>query len=227
MITLTGIIHSPLNIPLLHITPGTTAIIGPNGSGKTTLLRILAGLITPKKGEVTMNGSLFCPESVGWVDENPDRNILFSRVYDEISSPLQFSCLPSDEITRNVSDICITWEIDHLLPRKMEDLSGGEKIAVALAAATIREPGILILDEPDAHLDRMFWNAVIGHIRKINPVYCISSTHQMDIATEADQVIYLENGRILFHGTPESVFFHLRETCYYPILWRMKYETLC
>ena len=222
MITFTGIVHPPLFIPELCITPGHTAIIGPNGSGKTTLLRMLAGFITPIEGEITIRGISGPSDSVGWVDENPDRNILFSRVYDEISSSLRFSHLPSDEIEQKVSGICTTWSIDHLLNRRMEELSGGEKITVALAAATINTPEILILDEPDAHLDKILWHTIINHIKKINPDYSIVATHQMEIASEADQLIYLEKGTIMHCGTPEKVFSQLKETCYYPLLWRMR-----
>lgn len=222
MIILTNIVHYPLDIPHLCIFPGYTAIIGPNGSGKTTLLRIFAGLLSPSRGDVTIDGVTDGVDSVGWVDENPDRNILFSQVYDEISSALRFSFVPSEEITKSVLHISRIFGIEHLLSRKMEDLSGGEKIVVALAAAAIKKPGILVLDEPDAHLG-MLWHTLMNHIKEIHPVYCICATHQMEIAAEADQVLYLEDGRVMHQGTPREVFFNLEKTCYYPVLWRMKH----
>ncbi len=222
MITFLGVVHPHLVIDSLSIPNGRTVIIGPNGSGKTTLLRMLAGLCSPEKGTIKKDNASYSIRSVGFVDENPDRNILFSRVYDEISSPLRFSFSSPDMIEKKVHSICSRWNITRLLSKKMEELSGGEKIIVALAAATIREPEMLILDEPDAHLDWTLWQTVLSRVEDNSPEFCIIATHQMEIATTADEVIYLQNGRVVHTGTPDKVFASLKETCYYPVTWRIR-----
>ncbi|MBN1167650.1 MAG: energy-coupling factor ABC transporter ATP-binding protein [Methanospirillaceae archaeon] len=222
MITFFGVVHPHLIIDTLSIPQGRTLIIGPNGSGKTTLLRMLAGLCSPAKGTILRDNVSYSVRSVGFIDENPDRNILFSRVYDEISSPLRFSFSSPDLIERKVLSICTRWDITRLLSKKMEELSGGEKIIVALAAAIIREPEMLILDEPDAHLDWTLWQTVLSRIEENPPEFCIIATHQMEIATTADEVIYLQDGRVMHTGTPEEVFASLKETCYYPVTWRIQ-----
>ena len=98
MIALSAINHGVLNIPSLQIPPGSTAIIGPNGSGKTTLLQIIAGITSPHRGSVSIDGKSPASVNTGWLNEYPDRNLLFGTVSDEIASPLRFRHDPCPDV---------------------------------------------------------------------------------------------------------------------------------
>ena len=140
MILVRNLAFRTLSIPELIIPPGSAALIGPNGSGKTTFLLVLAGILKPEQCSVRINGKSPGECRIGFVNEYPDRNILFSRVSDEISSPLRFSRLPCEEISRNVELALERAGLLHLMNRRIHTLSGGEKTLVALLAATIQSP---------------------------------------------------------------------------------------
>ena len=94
MIVIEGLRSRSLEIPRLEIPRGTTAVIGPNGSGKTTLLKLLAGISLPGSGSIRIDGAGPRMAEIGWVNEFPDRNIIFSTVADEVASPLRFRHIP-------------------------------------------------------------------------------------------------------------------------------------
>lgn len=208
-----------LDIPDLIIPPGSTALIGPNGSGKTTLLRLLAGLISPDRGTITIGGSVPGSCRVGFVNEYPDRNALFSRVADEIAAPLRFARFPCAEVCRKAEACAEDAGLSHLINRRLHTLSGGEKSLVALLAATINQPDVLILDEFDSHLDEQTLDAAEQVIRASGPGYIVRCTQNMDVAGRSGTVIALFDGRIRVSGRPEEVFSRLADTCYVPFGW--------
>jgi energy-coupling factor transport system ATP-binding protein len=110
--------------------------------------------------------------------------------------------------------------ISHLLDRRMQDLSGGEKVLVAYAAAAITRPRVLVLDECDSHLDagRCAWLEAALHAS--GAAYVIRCTQQMETAAAGDHLIYLDQGRVLHAGTPAGVFSQLSDTSFYPLTWR-------
>ena len=159
MITIKNIRYRLLAIGTLAIIPGITSVIGPNGSGKSTLLKLCAGIAEPACGTVLVDGRSPRKTEIGFVNEFPDRNILFSTVKDELASPLRFRHTACKETDLAVRDCAERLGISRLLDRDMQDLSGGEKIIVAFATACISRPRVLILDECDSHLDadRIAW----------------------------------------------------------------------
>ena len=110
--------------------------------------------------------------------------------------------------------------ISYLNTRHSRELSGGEKILVALAAALVIKPYILVLDEYDSHLDGISSSDVEQQIRHSGAPYIIRCTQQMETAAQGDSLIYVEAGRILKQGTPENVFSSLTTTPFYPLSWR-------
>ncbi len=153
MITAEFLCYRKLAIDALTIKPGITTIIGANGSGKTTFLKLCAGIAVPDSGTLLIDDVPPRETEIGWVNEFPDRNILFVNVFDEIASPLRFRRIPCDEIDSNVRACAETMGITHLLKRAVRELSGGEKVLVSLAAALVHHPKVLVLDEYDSHLD--------------------------------------------------------------------------
>ena len=222
MILIRDLRYGRLSIDSLGITPGVTSIIGANGSGKTSLLKILAGIASPDTGTVLIDGIPPRECEIGWLGEFPDRNLLFSRVIDEIASPLRFRRTPASLIRQRVLDCMDMLGISALAERKVQELSGGEKVMVALGAALIGGPGLLILDECDSHLD-IGRSAEVERITRASAVrYVVQSTQQMDTAARSDRIAFMENGRITHAGTPEEVFAALAGTPFYPLSWKCR-----
>lgn len=217
MIELTGISHNILEINTHRIPLGTTSVIGPNGSGKTMLLKLLAGISLPQSGTVHIDG--FPPREIetGWVNEFPDRNILFGTVFDEVASSLRFRHLPDTDVETTVGDLLDSMRISPMRDRPVCDLSGGEKVLVALAAALVHTPRVLVLDECDSHLDNRRSREIEHIVQEHNIPYVIRCTQQVESALRSDHVIYLENGRIVFAGLPGEVFAGLQGSPFYPI----------
>jgi energy-coupling factor transport system ATP-binding protein len=220
MITFEHIRYRLLTIESLTISPGITSVIGPNGSGKSNLLKLCAGIAEPDCGTVLVDGRSPRETEIGYVNEFPDRNILFSTVKDELASPLRFRHAPCRETDQAVRACAETMGISRLLDRTMQDLSGGEKILVALATACITRPHVLVLDEYDSHLDadRCEWLNMV--LRASGAAYVIRCTQQMETAAVGDQLIYIEKGHVVHAGTPAGVFARLCDSPFYPLSWR-------
>ena len=220
MISIRYLRHQVLDISSLDIMPGITSIIGPNGSGKTTLLKICAGITEPDEGTVLVDDLPPRKTEIGWVNEFPDRNILFDTVVDEIASPLRFQRIPCREISDRVDSHLEFMGIMPLRDRGMRELSGGEKILVALAASLIHHPQVLVLDECDSHLDETRAMEIDHLVRKSGVPYVIRCTQQMESATRGDRLVWLENGRAGYNGAPREVFAALSGTPFYPLSLR-------
>ena len=222
MITIEKLRYRILSIEDLRIAPGITSVIGPNGSGKTTLLKLLAGIALPESGTILIDGIPPRNAEIGWVNEFPDRNILFGSAFEEIASPLRFRHLPCSVIEDRVDSVMASVRIPHLRTRLMQELSGGEKVLVALAAALVCRPQVLVLDEYDTHLDSHRAADIARIIRKSAIPYVIHCTQDMETAASGDGVIFLKEGKIRHTGTPENVFASLEGTAFCPLSWRCR-----
>ncbi len=222
MITITNIRYHSLTIDTLTVPPGITSVVGPNGSGKTTLLKLCAGIAIPDAGQIRIDGDSPRETEMGWVNEFPDKNILFSRVSDEIASALRFCHTPCRDTDESVRRIASTLSIGHLLSREMREISGGEKMLVALAAALANSPKLLVLDEYDSHLDAAHCDHMETVIRESGASYVIRCTQQMETAAHSDHLLFVERGMVKYAGTPETVFTSLSGTPFYPLSWRCR-----
>jgi energy-coupling factor transport system ATP-binding protein len=222
MITIENLRYRTLSIEKLSIAPGITSIIGPNGSGKTTLLRLLAGIAMPESGTILIDGIPPRHTEIGWVNEFPDRNVLFGNAFEEIASPLRFRQIPCTAIDARVGSCMESVGISHLRTRPVQDLSGGEKVLVALAAALVTRPQVLILDEYDSHLDAHRAGEISHIIRTGNTPYVIHCTQDTGAAAQGESVIFLTEGKVGCAGTPKDVFASLTGTAFYPFAWRCR-----
>ena len=196
MIAIRELRYRCLAIDALEIAPGITSMIGPNGSGKSTFLKICSGIAEPESGTLLIDNESPRLTGIGYVNEFPDRNILFPTVKDELASPLRFRFTPCTETERAVRDCAGSLGIGHLLDRRMQDLSGGEKVLVAFAAAIITRPRVIVLDECDSHLDAGRCRWLEEALRVSGAVYVIRCTQQMETAALGDHLLYLEKGRV-------------------------------
>lgn len=188
------------------------AIIGPSGSGKSTLLRLVAGL------EPTTSGSLNLGAVNAATIPPQQRNIgmLFQQesLYPHMSvaENIRFAKpKPADvDSWKQRFDELVAWmELESLLHRMPQQLSGGEQQRVALARALIRSPSILLLDEPLSHLDRRLSRAVQNQILAAQSRFNITMlyvTHDLDEALAfADRLVVLHQGELVQIGTPEEL----------------------
>jgi energy-coupling factor transport system ATP-binding protein len=222
MIHFENLRYRSIAIDALSIEKGITSLIGRNGSGKTTLLKLCAGITLPESGTIMIDGNPPRKNEIGWVNEFPDRNILFATVHEEIASSLRFRRISCIEIEKRVISCMNSMEISHLRKRSMRELSGGEKVLVALAAALVHRPLLLVLDEYDSHLDADLTEKIEEILRQSQVTYIIRCTQDMETAARGDNVICLINGKIGFAGNPEIVFSSLVDTLFYPLAWRCR-----
>jgi ABC-type sugar transport system ATPase subunit len=195
-------------------------VLGPSGSGKTTFLRILAGLEKPTRGRVVIGdrvvadpeNKVFVPpqkRNVGMVFQNwalyPNM-----KVFDNIAFPLEIKRLPRDEIRRRVKAVAEVLGIDNLLDRYPRQLSGGQQQRVALARALVKEPDVLLLDEPFSNLDariRLTAREFVKKLQRRLGITTILVTHdQADAFAVGDRIAVLNHGRIEQVGTPEELY---------------------
>lgn len=190
------------------------AILGPSGCGKSTTLFLLAGLYAPSKGSISFDGY-----DVNRVDAR-DRNvgIVFQSyalypnltVRENIAFPLRFKKIKTDEIASRVEEAASLVQITALLDRRPSQLSGGQQQRVALARALVKEPNILLLDEPLSNLDatlRITMRAELKSIQKRLGFTTLIVTHdQIEAITMADRIICMNNGEIAQIGTPDDLY---------------------
>lgn len=231
MIEINSLKFRILEIDRLCVPNGITCIIGENGIGKSTLARLLCGYYEAKTGSVLADGVPVRSLDTGYVPEFFDNGIIFENVADEITSPLRFAFETPEKISEKLDAAAELLGIADLLVKETRNISGGEKACTALATAIISSPRILVLDEPDSHLDRetsgrimaalkdlhnsaLYANADGGgehaKLRDKDSPYIIHCTQNMDIAADADFLIFMENGRVKYSGTPNAVFERLK-----------------
>ncbi len=190
------------------------AIAGPPGAGKTTLLKILAGLITPDEGSILLEGKDITnlppsQRNIGMVFEIPP--IYPDRTgFENIAFPLKIQKLPKDQIEKKVHEVAELLGIKHLLNRQPSTYSGGEYQRVALARALVRNPKILLLDEPLRNLDAKIQENMRSWLKKLQrelKTTVIYSTHDpIDAMAIGDRVSILLHGNIRQTGTPPEVY---------------------
>lgn len=176
------------------------ALLGPSGCGKTTLLRIVAGLTAPTAGRVSIHGRDVTADpphrrDVAMVFQDPA--LLPTRpVFDSISLPLRFRRLPRREIDERVRRIAAELGLSELLTRRPGELSGGQRRRASLARALVREPRVLLFDEPLSQLDaplRRDTGRLIREVQQARGVPAVYVTHdEKEADGVADRVIYLE-----------------------------------
>ena len=202
------------------------AVLGHNGSGKSTFAKLLNLLLEPTSGKLVVNGVdltdgeideetvLQLRKNVGMVFQNPDNQLVATIVEDDVAFGPENLGIPSAEIRERVDKALAELGMTEYAKHEPHRLSGGQKQRVAIAGILAMLPECIIFDESTAMLDPKGRKEVIAAIEKINRekgITVIMITHYMDEAARADRVIVLDDGDLLFDGTPEEVFSHESE----------------
>lgn len=192
------------------------SVLGANGSGKSTLARQLNGLLVPEYGTVSVFGRSTrdaetmseIRASVAMVFQNPAAQMVAPTVVEDIAFGPGNLGLPRAEIRDRVDGVIARLSISHLASRSTTALSGGEQQLVAVAGALAMNPRILVLDEATSSLDGPSRRRVLGAVNEYrrDGVGVVSITHHMEEALDADRVIVMADGRIVFDGEPDVLF---------------------
>ena len=197
-------------------------ILGPSGCGKSTLLLLLNGTIphTMKgqlEGEVTVCGmpvlstkiASFATE-VGMVFQDPEAQIINTRVRDEVCFGLENLCRPAPEILERQREALDFVGLDGFGDRSIFDLSGGQKQRVSIAAVLAARPRLLVLDEPTANLDPAGMAEIFAVLERLNReagTTIVMVEHRVDeLADRVSRVLMMDRGAIVFDGTPREAF---------------------
>ena len=201
--------------------PGSfTVLAGVSGSGKSTLLRALCGLVPHFHGgeaggklevgglDVREHGPGELAAICGTVFQEPESQVVMGRVRSELELPLEHRGQSPAAMARAVEETALSLGVAQLLDRRSETLSGGELQRVALAAAMVHGPQLLLLDEPTSQLDPVAGDELILLLRRLNEDWgtaVVVAEHRLErCLPAADRVVALAGGRIVCDATPED-----------------------
>lgn len=174
---------------------------GPNGVGKSTLLNIIAGLDPQFEGEVLYDGKPLDEKIQKEITEVFQKPFLFKRkVKDNIKYPMFLRKLDKVEIERRTLELAKALDIEDLLNKRGNQLSGGEAQKVALARALVIRPKLLLLDEPTSSIDEeamiTIENCILNFHKQSNATIIIVTHDAIQSDRICDEVVFLERGRI-------------------------------
>lgn len=194
-------------------------LCGVSGCGKTTLLRHLKPALTPygkRNGEILFEGkSLMETEEkeqaarIGFVLQNPENQIVADKVWHELAFGLESLGMDSDTIRTRVAEMANFFGIQNWFHKNTDELSGGQKQLLNLAAIMVMQPDVLILDEPTAQLDPIAAGEFLQTIYKINRelgVAVLLSEHRLEeVFALSDRILVMEAGRLVLDCPPREI----------------------
>jgi ABC-2 type transport system ATP-binding protein len=230
----TAVDHIDLSIPRARI----YGFLGPNGSGKSTTFRMLCGLLLPTEGQIEVLGYPV-PEATEAVRRQIGYMTQRFSLYDDLTvdENLTFVAdihgLSRRDKVSNIAAAVGVYGLDELRRQRAGTMSGGQRQRLALAAATLHKPELLLLDEPTSAVDpqsrRDFWESLFDIVETGTTI--LVSTHYMDEAERCHRLAILDHGRIAAEGVPRTLMSEigasvLEISCEQPRKARHALETL-
>ncbi|MBR4470864.1 MAG: sn-glycerol-3-phosphate ABC transporter ATP-binding protein UgpC [Erysipelotrichaceae bacterium] len=191
-------------------------LVGPSGCGKSTTLRMIAGLEEITSGELLIDGEYMNDVA----PKDRDIAMVFQSyalyphmtVYDNMAYSLKIKRTPKAEIDRKVREAAEILDITQYLKRKPKALSGGQRQRVAIGRAIVRDPKVLLMDEPLSNLDAKLRNQMRAEIiklrQRINTTFVYVTHDQTEAMTLGDRIVVMKDGFIQQIGTPQEVYDH-------------------
>jgi energy-coupling factor transport system ATP-binding protein len=212
-------VRPALNDVSLAIAPGEFVLLaGRSASGKSSLLKAACGLIPHFFGgeidgtvavvglDAIAAGPGQLASAVGYVSQDPETQVVSTTVAAEIGLPLELRGDSPADRARAVEEVALALAIPHLLGRTVDTLSGGELQRVALAAALVTRPSLVLLDEPTSQLDPVAGDELIWLLRRLNEEWGVAvllAEHRLErCLAAADRVVAMDGGAINFDGSP-------------------------
>ena len=195
------------------------ALMGENGAGKSTLMKMLFGLEQPTSGEIWVNGeklnlsspSVAISHGIGMVHQH-FMLVPSLTVAENMAFPLKLRKVPKEEIAQRVAQAANILGITEYLDRKPKALSGGQRQRVAIGRAIVREPKVLLMDEPLSNLDAKLRNQMRAELlqlrQRIDTTFIYVTHDQTEAMTLGDRIVIMKDGLIQQIGTPQEVFNH-------------------
>ena len=194
----------------LNLAEPRIGLIGDNGAGKSSLFRMACGLDSPRQGRVQIQGiqahliSNQRPGLVGMLFQNPDDQIIFPTVEEELALGLSPSGMPRREAIGRAREFLQSRQLAQWSARSIGSLSQGQRQHVCWLALLIASPELLLLDEPYASLDLPGQARLTQDIAQVNQQVLVS-THMLDHVRGFGRVIWLDQGKVRADGLGESV----------------------
>ena len=191
-------------------------LVGPSGCGKSTTLRMIAGLEEISEGELYIGDRLVNDVA----PKDRDIAMVFQNyalyphmtVYDNMAFALKLRHAPKDEIDKKVKEAAEILDITQYLGRKPKALSGGQRQRVAIGRAIVRDPQVMLMDEPLSNLDAKLRNQMRAELiklrEKIQTTFIYVTHDQTEAMTLGDRIVIMKDGFIQQIGTPQEVFNH-------------------
>ena len=191
-------------------------LVGPSGCGKSTTLRMVAGLEEISEGELYIGDRLVNDVA----PKDRDIAMVFQNyalyphmtVYENMAFALKLRHAPKDEIDKKVKEAAEILDITQYLGRKPKALSGGQRQRVAIGRAIVRDPQVMLMDEPLSNLDAKLRNQMRAELIKlrerINTTFIYVTHDQTEAMTLGDRIVIMKDGFIQQIGTPQEVFNH-------------------
>lgn len=194
-------------------------ICGPTGCGKSTLLKMIKRELTPvgeRTGSIVFGGiplekldDRVSASAIGYVMQRPEQQLVTDKVWHELAFGLENMNVPQDTIRRRVSEMASYFDIEDWFDKSVDELSGGQKQLLNLAAIMVMQPILLILDEPTSQLDPIAASDFLATVQKLNRemgITIILVEHRLEEAVPmANKLMVMENGGILHYDTPKKV----------------------
>ncbi|QYN59071.1 energy-coupling factor transporter ATPase [Lactobacillus panisapium] len=196
-----------------------TSIIGHNGSGKSTIIRLINGLLVADEKDdsyIEVDGTKLDDDSVwdirdkvGVVFQNPDNQFVGATVADDVAFGLENRGVPRTEMLKIVPEAIKAVDMTEYTDTEPANLSGGQKQRVAIAGILAIKPKIIVLDEATSMLDPEGRDKILGIVQQMKQEYdltVIAITHDIDEANMADNIIVMNDGKLITQGNATKVF---------------------
>lgn len=183
-----------------------TALIGPNGAGKTTILSMLAGILQPTSGSITMNERALRLEEIGFLPQYPKFfEALTAREFLEMCG--QLNGMQKEQIKKRADEILAFVGLEAAMHKKTSTFSGGMKQRLGIAQAIFHKPKLLLLDEPVSALDPVGRREMMALLKVLQEETTILySTHILNDAEQmTDDVLFIKDGKLVESGSLQTV----------------------
>lgn len=200
-----------------HIDRGSwTTILGKNGSGKTTLMKLLYGQNLATNGKIYLDDKVYSKNiyedirrKIAVVFQNPDNQFVGATVEEDIAFGLENKNISPEKMEGIIDEVLAIVDMSAYKKYEPSALSGGQKQRVAIASALALNPEILILDEATSMLDPSARKVILNYIKKINrekELTIISITHDAEESIYSNNIIILEEGKLVYQGDYEELY---------------------
>ncbi|SUB59027.1 Biotin transport ATP-binding protein BioM [Phocoenobacter uteri] len=192
----------------LTINEKKVAIIGGNGSGKSTFARMLNGLLIPEQGEILIDGLNTKKEGkkirkkVGFVFQNPDNQIVFPTVEEDLAFGMKNLGLSKEIIAQRIDEVLTRHNLLDFKQHATHLLSGGQKQLVAISGVLVMQPDYIVFDEPTTLLD-LKNKRIIAELLNTLEQHIIVISHDLDLLDHFDRVLVFDDGKIVCDDIPQ------------------------